>query len=341
MLICIFLSLFGMFFGLLKNNSKYKFNNPKINKSIFWTILIIFSFTSIIMIFRYVQLFITSGGNLVSILINKDQLLIDSGIMGYFYMIGISILLLLPYCNIRRKYKLLIIVFILISYLLYPKRSYFILSLFIVIYDYCTSNKDGINKNFLSNLNIIKLIIVALTFMIVFHYSQVSFNKSVYENNYMNTIGKYNRFEAIFLDTAIYINGNISNSDLYLELYANDKPDLILNNTFYPIYTTLSNFGLIKSEVTLNNYFIKTGDLQTNTINMFVYYYADAGYIYGIFFEFIILLFFWYFSNKKSSLKRVLYPMILYAAIVSFRSNELIMQYFIVNIFFIDHLSHL
>ena len=110
------------------------------------------------------------------------------------------------------------------------RDRYFIITIFILILNKYYSNYEKIH-NEVRKVNKKNILLIVIIGMIGFHYTQVIFNKSIYNNEYMNTVGKYTEIQTIFLDTAIYTNGNISNSDKYI--------DYSKENTEKPIFCLL------------------------------------------------------------------------------------------------------
>lgn len=331
MLICCMLSVLTVMFS--KKNKGYKIEKIYVNNYVFFLICFFFLVSSVSMIKKYIHLFIMFNGNGTNILLNKEFLL-DSGFVNYSFMLGISISLLIPYVRINGFLKKLITIIILLVYIIYPKRSYFIITIFILILNKYYSNYEKLH-NEIRKVNKKNILLIVIIGMIGFHYTQVMFNKSIYNNEYMNTVGKYTEIQTIFLDTAIYTNGNISNSDKYIDYSKENTEKPILNNTLHAFYSFTKNFGFPKKSIDIDNIFIKTGDFSTNTINMFAYYYADLGFFFMAFAQCFIIAIFNMFSKRKSAFTQIMYPLILYTAVFSFRENNFMFIYFYITCFIV------
>lgn len=334
MLICCMLSILTVIFS--KKNKGYKIEKTYVNSYLFFFICFFFLIASIVMIKKYINLFVMFNGNGTDILLNKE-LLLESGFVSYSFMLGISISLLIPYININGFLKNIITIIVLLAYMIYPKRSYFIITIFILILNKYYSNYEKIH-NEVRKVNKKNILLIVIIGMIGFHYTQVIFNKSIYNNEYMNTVGKYTEIQTIFLDTAIYTNGNISNSDKYIDYSKENTEKPILNNTLHAFYSFTKNFGFPKKSIDIDNVFIKTGDFSTNTINMFAYYYADLNFFFMIFSQCFIIGIFNIFSNRKSTFTQIMYPLILYIAVMSFRENNFMFIYFYITCF-VEYIS--
>jgi len=131
------------------------------------------------------------------------------------------------------------------------------------------------------------------------------------------------------MDTVTYVVGNISNTDKYIEYINNQK--YILENSYYALYTFLSNIHLIKPPI-IQNPFLHTGWVKTNTISFVSYYIVDGGVIYAIMVVSLIMILNEIVSNRAGRLSNILFPLFLFFGILSFRQNDYIMIYPFVTI---------
>lgn len=288
----------------------------------FYFFLGLFLISALDFVVNYYDLFSTYGFNLTYILQNRSELLSNS-IFSYFFMFGIACTMMLPYANLLSKQKYRYYLLILIPYVLNPQRNMFYLTMIIIFYNEVIKQKKLKYRYY--------LIFIAV-FLTLFHTTQVLLNKSVYENEWMHTIGKYNHIEATILDASVYVNGNISNTGIYLKQSSQDGQEYFLNNTLYPFYVLAHNAGLINESPKINNYFIDTGLFSTNTINMVTYYIGDCGYVYAVIMIISIFILLEKISNKKSKFSTISYPIFLAIGILSFRENDLIFIYFYITI---------
>lgn len=292
-----------------------------ISRKFFFVIFFLFSISAILMIYNFATLITLYGLDMVQILINKE-ILLQENIFSYFYMLGINVILFLPYVKLNKQKRIAISIFVLLIYVLYPKRTNLIVSIFCLLYQ-MLREKD-IGKRI--KIKLYQVVIIGTVLVSLFHFSQIALAKSVY-NNWEST-GEYNHVEAAILDITAYINGNISNTDLYLEKSKIDGSEFVLNNTLYPLYIFLDNFMNFSKTPKINTYFIETGLFSTNTFNFVTLYIDDFGVMYAFICVYFIFVFFENVSTKKSVYTETIYPFILYCAIMSIRENDFIFIYF-------------
>jgi len=301
-------------------HTKKKINtriNNHLNASIFYFIMIFYLIGVVGFINNYFRVIQRVGFKLNMVNLYHREL--TSGIIGYFFMIGIAILLLVPYVDIKHKNFIKII--IVLIYALHTRRLYLFCSMFIVFIQ--SVNFHKVKK--------IILVYTSLFILILFHVTQVILNKSVYYYlfNRWNAENIIIRIASIFMDTVTYVVGNISNTDKYIEYINNQK--YILENSYYALYTFLSNIHLIKPPI-IQNPFLHTGWVKTNTISFVSYYIVDGGVIYAIMVVSLIMILNEIVSNRAGRLSNILFPLFLFFGILSFRQNDYIMIYPFVTI---------
>lgn len=308
---------------------KFKHNqtNQKIavNKYIYGFVFLLFAISNVVLVLNFIKI-----GNQVGFklnIINAFQRELVGGVFGYFYMLGIPLILMLPYTKIKKKK--IITIYVLIMYGIHTKRLYLFMTILIIF----IQNNIEILKKVKAKM----IIWFGSAMTILFHATQVLQNKSIY--NKLVLLGEQGvglRVKSILLDPIVYIVGNISNTDSYLGIQ--EKGDLFLQNTLYGLYTFISNFTDLAPPI-LKNPFIDVGFIRTNTINFIAYYIVDGGYIYAFFIALLIMSVNEFVSLKNTKWTILIYPFFLACAIMSVRQNDYMLMYFYwiwVVIFFVS-----
>lgn len=297
----------------IKFKNKYLNTSIIVNKAGYIFIAALFIISNIVLISNFISIGFTVGFKLN--LINAHQRELVTGAFGYFYMLGLPLILLLPYTNLKKKKS--ITLYILLMYGLHTKRLYLFMSLIILFIQY--------SKDYIKKMKPKYLILFGLVTTLLFHITQFFQNKSIYNILIIDGEGIFIRIKSILLDPLVYIAGNFSNTSVYLD--TQDKSGFFLGNTFYWFHSFLANFTNTDSPV-LKNPFINIGFISTNTINFISYYIVDSGYLYAFLITLIIMILNEFVSLRNVKLSIVIYPFILANAILSFRQNDYILIYF-------------
>lgn len=324
-------SLISMIFRIRSNEYKLKYdlNTVTVQKNNFKILLILFIISTMYFLKNYIPLLIQLNFQLNILNASEYSSQIISGLWGYLFMLGIPLLLLLPFTNI--KYKKAISTYILFIYLLYTRRLYFIMSAFILVIINFTRIKKKVSKK--------QVLIIGIFFLIFFNFTQTLLNKTIYNVLILTYDNIHARLYSIILDPLIYIVGNISNIDMYIQQAPLNT--YFLEKTLYPVYSILSTIGICDTPY-IPNPFFTNGLFRTNTIAFSTYYLSDGGILFCFFMLSFIMIFNEIISSYNTEFNRIIKPFLKACAFLSFRQNDYALIYFyivFISLWLVIHLK--
>ncbi|WP_459831792.1 O-antigen polymerase [Clostridium carnis] len=312
-----------------KDKLKYNLNSISVEKNNFKILLILFIISTIYFLKNYIPLLIQLDFQLNVINAAKYSSQIIAGLWGYLFMLGIPLILLLPFTNI--KYKKVITTYILFIYLLYTRRLYFIMSAFILVIINFTHIKKKISKKY--------MLIIGILFLLFFNLTQTLLNKTIYNVLILTYDNVHSRLYSIILDPLIYIVGNISNIDMYVQQIPPNT--YFLEKTLYPVYSILNTIGICNPPNIPNPFFVN-GLFRTNTIAFPTYYLSDGGLLFCFFMLSFIMIFNETISSYSTEFNIIIKPFLIACAFLSFRQNDYVLIYFYVvfiSLWLVTHLN--
>ena len=313
-------SISMLFIILLKRgNLKCNLDAFLVEKNNVRVLLILFIISSIYFLHNYIPLLIQLNFqfNVLNSSMYSSQII--SGLWGYLFMLGIPLILLIPFTNI--KYKKVITIYILIIYLIHTRRLYFIMSCFVLVILNFTYLKNKVSKK--------QIITLSILFLLFFNWTQTLLNKTIYNTLVFTYDNIYARLYSIILDPLIYLVGNISNIDNYLKMAPSNT--YFLEKTLYFIYSILNNIGLSNAPK-IPNPFFRSGLFETNTIAFSTHYLSDGGIFFCFLIVFILMILNEIISTYNTKFNTIIKPFLIACAFLSFRQNDYVLMYFYITL---------